>query len=76
MAQRLVRAKRKIQVTGIAYRVPPPDRLGDRLAAVLAVVYLMFNEGHTASSGDELIREEFVYGGDACRPIALPPDAG
>ena len=45
IAQRLVRAKHKIKVAGIAYQVPQPDRLGERLAAVLSVVYLLFNEG-------------------------------
>ncbi|MEA2302985.1 MAG: hypothetical protein QOH43_265 [Solirubrobacteraceae bacterium] len=58
MHQRLTRARRKIADKGIPYRVPPDELLPERLAGVLAVVYLIFNEGHTAAGGPRLVRDE------------------
>jgi RNA polymerase sigma-70 factor (ECF subfamily) len=63
MAQRLVRAKGKIRVAGIPYEVPDRERLGERLEGVLRVVYLVFNEGYAATSGDALVRRELCAEG-------------
>jgi RNA polymerase sigma-70 factor, ECF subfamily len=76
LAQRLVRAKKKIRDAGIPYRVPPDHLLPERLDAVLRVLYLVFNEGYSASSGDALVRRELC--GEAIRLgrvlVELMPD--
>jgi RNA polymerase sigma-70 factor (ECF subfamily) len=78
MAQRIVRAKRRIRHAGIPYRVPTADLLPERLGGVLAVLYLVANEGYLASHGDELQRLDLAS--EAIRltrmVVALLPDAG
>ncbi len=76
VAQRLVRAKRKLRVAGVPFRVPRDEDIPDRLAIVLSVIYLVFNEGYVATGGDGLRRDDVA--GEAIRLgrvlMALMPD--
>jgi RNA polymerase sigma-70 factor (ECF subfamily) len=78
LAQRLVRAKRKIKTSGIRFGVPQTAALAERLAGARAVVYLVFNEGYAATGGDQLVRaelcEEAIWLGRLLRRL-LPSDA-
>src|SRR5205814_10350942 len=58
VAQRIVRAKRTLSVSGLAYETPRRDQLSERLGSVLEVVYLIFNEGYTAARGEEWLRPQ------------------
>jgi RNA polymerase sigma-70 factor (ECF subfamily) len=78
LAQRLVRAKRKIQEAQIPYEVPAPHQLPERLASVQAVLYLIFNEGYAAAAGDDLIRPGLCTEAIRLTRVLcdlLPPDA-
>ena len=80
IAQRIVRAKRKIRAAKIPLRVPADDQLEDRVAAVMAVLYLVFNEGYAATSGDAVVRRELCadairLGRDLVELVPRHPDA-
>ena len=78
VAQRLARARSKIRNAGIPYRVPPAELLSERLEALLSVIYLIFNEGYCATSGDSLTRKELCSEGiRLCRILVtlLPQSA-
>ena len=79
MAQRLTRAKRKIKVAGIPFEVPEPDLWAERLGSVLSVIYLIFNEGYSASSGEapircELCREAIRLGRILAKLVPAEPE--
>jgi len=80
MAQRLTRAKRKIKAAGIPYEVPEPDLWAERLGSVLSVIYLIFNEGYAATSGEaptrgELCREAIRLGRILAQLVPEEPEA-
>jgi len=72
MAKRLVRAKHKIANARIPYRIPPASALPERVPGVLAVLYLVFNEGYSASAGDDLIRRDLCDRAVALTQVSDP----
>ena len=75
MAQRLVRAKRKIRNARIPYRIPPAEILPQRTTAVLGVLYLLFNEGYSATSGALLVRNDLIVEAVRLARLLKCPDA-